>query len=411
MRSSKKDIRKPDIRKLKLAGAKPIWVLILLILLFLILTAKGIFGQEDEKKKIARNQPGQGESQESLEASVEGETYEVDVSVSERQYSEQEAKKQIEAAKEEIDKSFPGGNDSLEKVTKPVVMNSSYCKEQVKAEWMMEPTDILSDQGRFIEKNLPEEGSLVEVRARLFCGTVQEEYSFSIHVYSPEWTMEEELKMALEKAEQESSSEEEFSLPKKVGGKRVTWRKQPSYIGLKVIIFAVVMAVLLKFRKLEEVKTAKKERELELLMYYPQLVNTLSLLMGAGMSISRAWERMVKRYLAGKGGRKNAACEEMCITWNEIRDGIGERRAYERFGERCDLPQYKKLSSLLTQNLRKGTAGMTELLEKEAELALEQRKNLAKKLGEEAGTKLLLPMMMMLVVVMVIVIMPAILTF
>lgn len=385
--------------------------LVLVILLLILLIEKGNFGQEDEKKEILRNQPGQGESQETLEASVDGEKYEVDVRISEREYTEQEAKKQIETAKEEIDKSFPGENDSLEKVTKPVEMDNSYCGDRVSAEWILEPSDVLNEQGQFIETSLPEEGQLVDVRVLLSCGTVQEEYSFCLHAYSPERTMEEELEMALKKAEQESSQKEAVSLPGKVGGKKVIWKELPSYLWLKLIIFAVVVAVLLKLRKLEQIRIAKRERELELLMYYPQLVNTLSLLMGAGMSVSRAWERMVKRYLAGKGGRKNAACQEMCITWNEIRDGIGERRAYERFGERCDLPQYKKLSSLLTQNLRKGTAGMTELLDKEAELAMEQRRNLAKKLGEEAGTKLLLPMMIMLVVVMVIVIMPAILTF
>jgi tight adherence protein C len=51
------------------------------------------------------------------------------------------------------------------------------------------------------------------------------------------------------------------------------------------------------------------------------------------------------------------------------------------------------------------------LLSKEAELAMEQRKNLAKRLGEEAGTKLLLPMMLMLSIIMVLIIVPALIKF
>jgi len=43
--------------------------------------------------------------------------------------------------------------------------------------------------------------------------------------------------------------------------------------------------------------------------------------------------------------------------------------------------------------------------------AFELRKNLAKKLGEEAGTKLLLPLFMMLGVVMVMIVVPAFLSF
>ncbi len=51
------------------------------------------------------------------------------------------------------------------------------------------------------------------------------------------------------------------------------------------------------------------------------------------------------------------------------------------------------------------------LLEQEAENGMEERKSLARKLGEEAGTKLLLPMMLMLILVVVILMVPAVLAF
>ena len=63
----------------------------------------------------------------------------------------------------------------------------------------------------------------------------------------------------------------------------------------------------------------------------------------------------------------------------------------------------------MSQNLRKGTKGLTELLKLESIQAFEERKAQAKRLGEEAGTKLLLPMFLMLAVVLVIVIVPALL--
>ena len=53
---------------------------------------------------------------------------------------------------------------------------------------------------------------------------------------------------------------------------------------------------------------------------------------------------------------------------------------------------------------------MGELLETEMWQAFENRKALARKQGEEAGTKLLLPMIGMLGVVMVIVIAPALMS-
>ncbi len=53
---------------------------------------------------------------------------------------------------------------------------------------------------------------------------------------------------------------------------------------------------------------------------------------------------------------------------------------------------------------------MTEILRREAMQAFEERKALAKIQGEEAGTKLLLPMFLMLAIVLVMVIIPAFLS-
>ena len=73
----------------------------------------------------------------------------------------------------------------------------------------------------------------------------------------------------------------------------------------------------------------------------------------------------------------------------------------------CNIAVYKKFGTILSQNLRKGSRGITDLLGREAEEAFEDRKNLARKLGEEAGTKLMIPMFLMLIVVFAIVIVPA----
>ena len=51
--------------------------------------------------------------------------------------------------------------------------------------------------------------------------------------------------------------------------------------------------------------------------------------------------------------------------------------------------------------------GLTRLLEQEAEDAFEERKSMARKLGEEAGTKMLFPMILMLGAVMLILAFPA----
>jgi preprotein translocase subunit SecF len=66
---------------------------------------------------------------------------------------------------------------------------------------------------------------------------------------------------------------------------------------------------------------------------------------------------------------------------------------------------------VLSQNLKKGARGLTDLLETEAEASLNERKNHARKIGEQAGTKLLLPMILMLGIVLVILMVPVFLSF
>ena len=90
--------------------------------------------------------------------------------------------------------------------------------------------------------------------------------------------------------------------------------------------------------------------------------------------------------------------------------GIMESESYERFGRRCGTQEYLKLGALLSQNLRKGTKGLGDMMQMEAVQAFAERKARARRLGEEAGTKLLLPMFLMLFVVLIIVIIPAFLS-
>ncbi len=66
-----------------------------------------------------------------------------------------------------------------------------------------------------------------------------------------------------------------------------------------------------------------------------------------------------------------------------------------------------KVRNAFKSEFKKRNQGLTNLLQREAQEAFEERKNMAKKLGEEAGTKLMIPLFLMLAVVFVIVTVPA----
>jgi hypothetical protein len=90
-----------------------------------------------------------------------------------------------------------------------------------------------------------------------------------------------------------------------------------------------------------------------------------------------------------------------------MEQGIGEADCYERFGKRIGLSEYIKLSGMLSQNLKRGNSNFILRLKSEADIAMKEKVLAAKKSGELAQTKLLVPMMMELAVVMVMIMIPA----
>ena len=169
------------------------------------------------------------------------------------------------------------------------------------------------------------------------------------------------------------------------------------------MLFGLMAAGAFYYGREEDRKKQLAEREKGLCNAYPELVMRMALFLGAGMTVRSAFYRIAKEEKdAGSvlGREMQAACHEMEM-------GISESQAYLHFGKRCCSRQYMKFSTLLMQNLKKGSRGLVVYLEKEACEALEERKSQARQRGEEVGTKLLLPMAGMLVFTMLVIVVPA----
>jgi hypothetical protein len=151
-----------------------------------------------------------------------------------------------------------------------------------------------------------------------------------------------------------------------------------------------------------------------MLLDYSDVVSKLLILLGSGMTLKQSWNRISAQYLDKRQKKEIAqhyVYEEMLITNHAICDGESEHKAYQKFGERTGLGAYQRLMRILLQNMQTGSRGICQLLEQESQSALEERKALARKLGEEAGTKMLLPLMLMLGIVIAIIMVPAMLSF
>ena len=147
-----------------------------------------------------------------------------------------------------------------------------------------------------------------------------------------------------------------------------------------------------------------RKRKLEIMIDFPDFLVKLTLLINAGMNVSKAWESV-----SDSMDKSRALGRELEMSLSEIRSGKSESKAYEDFAKRCRIQEVTRTISVLLQNMKKGNAELVSILRVHANECWEMRKNAAKKLGEEASSKMLLPMAIMLLSILLIVTTPAIL--
>lgn len=167
--------------------------------------------------------------------------------------------------------------------------------------------------------------------------------------------------------------------------------------------FGVFLLALIVFISYRELDGKVNKRRLSIQIDFPEFLNQLVLLISAGMTVSRAWEKIVEQ-----SEKDTILYGELKIVLGDIRAGKSETNAFEDFARRCRIPEITRFSSIIIQNLNKGSTDIIPLLLRQASECWEMRKHAARRIGEEASSKLLFPMMLMFVAVILIVATPAI---
>lgn len=381
-----------------------------------------------EGKVIGRNSYGEGSIQTDLRIKTADEEMlqgqEFPITVNEQIYEEEAVREMAEEAADKLPAVILGNNSSEDEIRERLNLITYMDGYPFDIVWESDNYALLYSDGTVINEEVCETGEIVNLTAILTYGDYREERMFGIRICPPLLTKEEQINKkvaeALEKAERESRYNKEVLLPQSIEGTELYWEEKREDSSGYLFLLIGISAFGIYFLQDKDLYEKARLRKLQMLMDYPGIVNKLTLYLGAGMTIRSAFSKIAYDYkkAVDSTGHKRAqntgvryAYEEMLITCHELESGVGETQAYENFGKRCRVIQYTKLSSLLSQNLRKGSNSILPALRQEAENAFEERKSRAKKLGEEAGTKLLFPMMLMFGVVMILIIVPAYFSF
>lgn len=351
-----------------------------------------------------------------VEGLLEG-SQKIEIPVSKRVYSQEEAKEAIKKGMDEILKILPGENTSLQNITTNLNPVSELSDLGLSVKLDFGDGDIIDIQGNVDNENLSESVD-IDIGVDISYESYEESYVIPARVLPKPLSADESLikrfKDYISSADKKAVGEAGFYLPESFEGKKLVYHLEDSMNFHLIWIMGIIVAILLYLREKNGDRQKLEKRKRELLKDYPDIVSKLIVFIGAGLSVRQSWEGIVKDYESENKEKRYAkryAYEEMSKSLARLKTGTQENIVYKDFGRSCLLRQYMKLASLLEQNRKSGISGLSTLLNMEAQSAWEERLNLAKREGEELNTKLLLPLFMMLLIVMMMIVVPALLIF
>ena len=344
----------------KLTMSLMIFFVGILLILFVVLGKSE--GNSIKNGWMKRADSGSGSKDYVIIGKVEdGSQYSFALTVQPRKYRQEELQKLFDAFREELPGLICGGNESLDCVREDLQLQEEYDDYPFTVTWKSDCMDVISPEGKVYPQ---EQDSTVRLKAELAYDEYQWETETSVTVKNQS--------DAIDKSEK------------------------------------AVLEIMLENAQTSDPELVEKKKQEEK-RKYPEILQKITLYLEAGLTVRAAVNKIAEDYeqTRKKGAKEQAAYEELLIAVREIRMGVSEGAAYEKFGKRTGVREYIRLSTFLTQNVKKGSTMLLQQLREEAKEAEEMRMRNARKLCEEASTKLLLPMIMLLLVVMILIMFPA----
>ncbi|MCX7710835.1 MAG: type II secretion system F family protein [Clostridia bacterium] len=337
---------------------------------------------------------------------------------------ETEDEKALAVVKEQLSEEIiKGKNKDLLNITEPLDLptdDKEIGDQGVRIRWEASIPDRISPDGRVKRPPFGSESPSFFIRAILTRGAAKPIMKyFKVNVLPSDIPKTDEQavqaakneisKLLEDKGKGLKTENRKLQLPtniEKLLGVTIQWfdqKQEKDQTGVIFSIFGLVILCLISFAMDSKLNQQVRERRLLLQLDFPDFLNKLTLLINAGMTVNRAWEKIVK-----DNKKDRPLYQELSLTFSEIQSGKSEAYAYEDFAKRCGIPQITKFTAIIVQNMKKGSSELVSILKFQANECWEMRKNAAKRLGEEAGTKMLLPMMIMFIAVLIIVALPAV---
>lgn len=359
--------------------------------------------------EIRQDRPeyGQGDQSRQVMVILDGEEKTkgtLSLQIPEKEITQQQAKKKVQDGLAYVEKMLDGqvikGDINL-----PAEWNEvAFFYESLSPE-------VLSNSGKFTGE-IQEDSYLIKMKITAVIGKVRRTQTVTFSTAALEdLSADERLAMIMEKAEDgKYLTDTELILPDTAEtGEKLTWVEPKEANQIIWVLIGGMVLLFALWHQDQEYKQKLKEKERKIRQSYPEFMNELVILIGAGLSLTAAWHRIGKDYRKkrAEGGDADPLYEEIYRGSCEMEAGISLREVLEEFAGHIRFKEARRFAVLVAQNLRRGDAFLVSRLKELNQEAWDMRKKQVREKTEEADTKLLLPLMLMLIVILIIVLSPA----
>lgn len=401
------------------------WITVTLMIL--VLTAAVLFVCARLNKdmiRLRRNDFGEGEREETLiltgsDHKTKGKrTYRL--LLKERELSQNELEEMFKVLFQKLETVMAGDNRSLHSVSRDLCFPQNLSGYPFTLSYRVRDVDYISADGRLSEmsgKIGPGEKkkSRVTVTALYVSGnhSFMKSHTYQVLLTSPgsadKKSPEDGVIRKLQRIEEQNRGSKEVEIPGRMNG--FTIRQTDRGIWKPLLLLTLLLTAV-PVHRLGKIREDRKRCQKEAVRDFAMIVHLFTIYQRAGLSFTNTLARINKDYrerIKRKGSRY--AFERLIQMQECIDRGMPASRACRVWGSQFDDPCFRKLSGVLIQSMEKGSSETGIMMEEEEREAFRQRIDQARKDGEEASTKMLLPMVLMLAQVMLLAIYPALLRF
>lgn len=371
---------------------------------------------QDRRILITRDEIGGEVTEKQIRIKTKNEDDIYSLSIQPKGYTKSQIKEALDRGEQYLTIHLVAKNRSINEVSKNLKMPTKIQGENITVQWQSDDPTVIDEEGNVFSKNVKKD-YIVNLSARMECQKEVRILQIPVCVVpgnsGKKISEKQKIIKEIQKLEEKNIAKEQFYLPNVIREGKLSPAEQESQIPA-ILFLGIAVIAFLWYHENEKYKEQKEQTLYQSMQEYPQIIAHLILFLGTGMSVVSALEAVTDAYeKEQKSGHKKEifVYEQIRKTCRQISFGMPQTKAFSDMGKKIGLSSYQKLSVLLIQSITRGSSDLFLRLKEEEEDAFFQRKEYAKRKGEQASTKLLAPMMVMLVVILVLLMFPALSTF